>query len=438
MSWLTALGVLGGILVVLLMFGVPVALAFFGVNIIGAAIFMGGDFGIIQMIRNSTNSLINYSLAPIPLFIMMGEILLHSGIANRSIDAIERLIVKVPARMSVVCVAAGTAFTALSGSSIANTAMLGRSLLPGMLKRGYHPTLSIGPIMAAGAIAMLIPPSALAVLFGSISRISISKILIAGITPALMMAFGFLLYVILRGILRPQDAPTERIVEFKGGEKWMPFIIYVLPLSGIIIAVMGSLVAGWATPSESAALGAAASFATAACYKRVTWSMLVKTLSETAKTSGMILFIIMGSSAFGNLLDFSGATEGIVEIVAGMGAEPLFIVTAMMLVLLVLGCFVDQVSMIMLTVPIFIPVALAVKIDGIWLAIVYLVTMEMAFLTPPFGLLLFVMRGVAPAGITMKTIYKAAVPFLVIEMVVLALLVLWPEIGLWLPRILIK
>ncbi len=435
MDWISALVLLTGSLVFLLLLGLPVAITFFGVNIIGAIVFLNGEIGLIQMTRNVVTSITNYSLAPIPLFILMGEILLHSGMAFKAIDAMERLISRVPGRMAVVSVAAGTVFSALSGSSIANTAMLGRSLLPVMLQRGYHPTLSMGPIMSSGAIAMLIPPSALAVLLGSLANMSISKLLLAGITPALIMTVLFLAYITIRAKRRPQDAPSDEHVQRSFAERWVPFLVYVVPLSGILIVVVGSLVLGWATPTESAGLGVIASFIAAVSYRSLSWKGLKAMLAETAKTSTMILFIIMASTTFSQILAFSGATRGMVGLVTGAGADPLTVIFMMMVILLILGCFVDQVSMVMITVPLFIPMANAVGIDPIWLGIVYLITMEMGFLTPPFGLLLFVMKGIAPPEVTMGTVYKAAVPFVILELFVLLLMVFVPEVGLWLPNL---
>lgn len=417
------------------MLGLPVAVTFFGVNIIGAIVFLNGEIGLIQMTRNVVTAITNYNLAPIPLFILMGEILLHTGMAFKAIDAIERLITKVPGRMAVVTVAAGTVFSALSGSSIANTAMLGRSLMPVMLQRGYHPTLSMGPIMATGAIAMLIPPSALAVLVGSLAGMSISRLLLAGIIPALLMSLLFFAYIIVRAKRRPQDAPPDDPVKRTRAERWVPFLIYVVPLSGILIVVVGSLILGVATPTESAGLGVIASFIAAAGYRTLSWQAIKTTLAETAKTSTMILFIIMASTTFSQILAFSGATSGVVTLVTGFGADPLMVLVMMMVVLLILGCFVDQVSMVMITVPLFIPIAHAVGIDPIWLGVIYLITMEMGFLTPPFGLLLFVMKGIAPPEIRMATVYKAAVPFLAIEMFVLVLILIFPQIALWMPSL---
>lgn len=433
MEWIAAGVILLGTLGFFLFLSVPVAVTFFGVNIVGAIIFLGGENGLIQMTRNVITAITNYNLVPIPLFILMGEILLYTGVAFKAIDAIERLITKIPGRMSVVTVAAGTVFSTLSGSTIANTAMLGRSLLPEMLRRGYHPTLAMGPIMATGGIAMLIPPSALAVLVGSLAGMSISHLLVAGIVPAFLMAILFFGYVVMRATMRPQDAPAEEVASRTKRERWMPFLIYVLPLSGILIVVVGSLLGGYATPTEAAALGVIASFLAAGCYGRLSRKAVWETFLGTAKTSTMILFIIMASTTFSQILSFSGATSGMVALITNAGADPLLVLLAMIVVLLIMGCFLDQVSMVMITVPIFIPVANAVGIDLIWLGVIYLITMEMGFLTPPFGLLIFVIKAIAPPHISIMTVYRAACPFLVIELFVLGLIVAFPALALWLP-----
>ncbi|MBX3589667.1 MAG: TRAP transporter large permease subunit [Burkholderiaceae bacterium] len=438
MAWTDALLLLLGLLCALLMIGLPVAFAFFAVNIVGALVFLGGDAGLAQMIRNSATALTNYSLAPIPLFILMGEILLHSGVAFRAINAIEKLIARVPGRMPIVSVVGGTVFAALSGSSMANTAMLGSALLPEMLRRGYDPRIAMGPIMATGGIAMLIPPSALAVLLGSLAGMSISKLLIAGVLPALLMAALFIGYIVAVCVLDPSKAPRDDAPAARGWARFRPFAVDVLPLSVIFIAVVGSLVAGIATPTESAALGCVASALAAVGYRALDRRNLVLSLTETAKISVMILFIIVASITFAQILAFSGATDGLVSLVSASGLTPFQIVLAMVLVLLFLGCFVDQVSMLMITVPFFIPLAKAVDIDLLWLGVLYLLTMEISFLTPPFGLLLFVMKGVAPPQVTLGTVYRAAMPFLLLELLVLGLLVLFPGFGTWLPGLLVR
>jgi tripartite ATP-independent transporter DctM subunit len=438
MAWGWSMGIMLGAMCVLLMIGLPVAFSFIAVNFLGAILFLGGDAGLAQVARNSMASLTNFTLAPIPLFILMGEVLLHTGVAFRAVNAIEQMISRVPGRMPIVAVVGGTIFAALSGSSLANTAMLGSTLMPEMLRRGYHRSIAMGPIMATGGIAMLIPPSALAVLLGSLAFISIAKLLVAGIIPGLLMSVFFIAYIVARCSLDPKIAPQGERGTAKGWARWRPFLIHVMPLFLIFVVVIGSLLGGVAGPTESAALGCVASVVAAACYRALTFTNLMVSLRETTKITVMILFIIVASVTFSQILAFSGATDGFVRVIETMGAGPFATLTGMMLILLFLGCFIDQVSMVMITVPFFMPLAKLVGIDVIWLGTIYLLTMEIGFLTPPFGLLLFVMKGVAPPHFSMGDIYRAALPFLAIELAVLVLCMIFPALGTWLPSLIVQ
>lgn len=434
-DWLfTLVSMLGG-LGVLLLAGLPVAFAFLAVTTVGAYVVLGGEPGLMQLTRNMSKTLANFQLAPIPLFILMGEILFQTGLAHRAIDAIDRVITKVPGRLSVVTIFGGTIFAALSGSTIANTAMLGSTLLPNMLEKGYRPSMAMGPIMASGAIAMLIPPSALAVLVGSLAGISISKLLLAGVVPALLLALLFVLYVMGRAMVQPHVAPADDLPPMSLRERWAPFLRYVMPLSVLFVIVIGSLFAGLATPTESAALGCLGAVCVGLAYRSLNARSLAKALRETLKLSVMILFIIATSQTFSQILSFSGATRGLISLINSFDPTALTILLGMIAILLVLGCFIDQVSMLMITVPIFVPLAKALGINELLLGVVYLLTMEIGLLTPPFGLLLFVMRGVAPPQIGMGEIYRSVAPFLLIKIAVLLLLLAVPALATWLPEV---
>ncbi len=433
MEWAPALFLLLGTLIALMVTGLPVAFAFLGVNIVGAIVFLGGEIGLDQMVRNTVASVSNFSLAPIPLFLLMGEILFQTGVAFSAINAIDRLIARVPGRLSIVSVLGGTVFSSLSGSTIANTAVLGSALLPDMLKRGYHPTLAMGPIMATGSIAMLIPPSALAVLLGSLAGISIAKLLIATIIPGLLMAAAFLAYIITRCSLNPELAPAYDVAQTTLWERWKPFLIYVVPLLSIFVVVVGSILGGFATPTESAALGSVASAIAAIAYGKCTARSMLKAVSETAKISVMILFIIAGSVTFSQILAFSGATNGLLNLINGLDAGTVIVLLAMLAILLLLGAFMDQVSMMMITLPFFIPLAQTLGIDLLWFGVLMLLVMEISFTTPPFGLLIFVMKGVAPPEISLGQVYRAAFPFILLALTVLGLILLVPELATWLP-----
>ncbi|MGH8429639.1 MAG: TRAP transporter large permease, partial [Solimonas sp.] len=383
-----------GLICVLMVLGLPVALAFFLTNIVGSLIFLGGEAGIMSFVRGSMASISNFNLAPVPLFLVMGDILLRSGMAFRAIDAIDRLILRVPGRLSVVAVSGGTVFSALSGSTIATTAMLGQSLLPDMLRRGYHPSMAMGPIMAIGGVDMLIPPSALTVLLATLAsavsrdKISVSDLLIAGILPGLIMSVIFIAWIVLRCWMRPDLAPKETLPPMTRCERLRPFVIHVIPLSFIFAVVMGSMILGWASPTDSAALGCLATVVLALCYRSLTWKVVYESLKNTAVVTTMIFFIIAASTTFAQILAFSGATDGALAELAKLEMTPLVAVFMMVAVLLVLGCFMDQISMMLLTFPFFMPLANALQLDLIWLGVILLISLQIGLLTPPFGLLL--------------------------------------------------
>jgi tripartite ATP-independent transporter DctM subunit len=435
MSWqMAALLLLGGS-TVLLFLGMPVALSFVAINIVGAALFLGGDPGLLQATRNSVISVMNFSLTPIPLFILMGEILFHTGLALKVIEGVERLIRQVPGRLAVIAVVAGTVFSAISGSTIATTAMLGSLMLPVMLSRGYRPAFAAGPIMAIGAVDMLIPPSALTVLLGSLSGISISKLLIGGVVPGLMLSVAFVGYIVVAATMRPDWAPPARD-KAKTGDGWRLLILYVLPLVSIFVVVVGAMSGGWATPTESAALGALATMGLSLIYRALTFGALMKSLKGTVAITGMILFIILGATTFSQILSFSGATDGLVSAILGHGLSPLAVLAGMMALLIILGIFVDQVSMMLITLPVFMPIVQRLGIDPIWFGVLFLICMQLGLLLPPHGLLLMTMKGVAPPEVTMGDIFRAVVPYVLMSIVLLALLLWLPGIATWLPSLL--
>jgi len=435
-SWqLGALLLLGGS-TVLLFAGVPVAFSFLAVNLVGAALFLGGAVGIEQIVRNCVVAVANFSLTPIPLFVLMGEVLFHTGLALSVIEGIERLIRQVPGRLAVVAVVAGTVFSAISGSTIATTAMLGSLMLPVMLARGYHPAMAAGPIMAIGAVDMLIPPSALTVLLGSLSGISISKLLIGGVVPGLILSAAFVGYIVARVLLEPRIAPATVIEPRTGWAKYRLLVLYVLPLISIFVVVVGAMAGGIATPTESAALGAIATIGLAAAYRALSWRALIAALRGTVGISAMILFIILGATTFSQILSFSGATEGIVSAVFGRGLSPATILAGMLLLLIFLGLFVDQVSMMLITLPVFMPILQRLEIDLVWFGILYLICMQIGLLLPPHGLLLMTMKGVAPPQVTMAHIFRAVVPYILMSLLLLLLLIAFPGVATWLPALL--
>ncbi|MCC6611708.1 MAG: TRAP transporter large permease subunit [Burkholderiales bacterium] len=436
MSWQAAAWLMLGGSTVLLLLGLPVAFSFLVINLVGAWLILGGDAGMVQLARNAVQSVMNFALTPIPLFVLMGEVLFHTGLAVKVIDGIERLIRNVPGRLAVVAVVAGTVFSAISGSTIATTAMLGSLMLPVMIARGYHPVIATGPIMAIGAVDMLIPPSALTVLLGSLSGISIAKLLIGGVVPGLLLSVAFVAYIIVRVKLQPALAPATAFQKYEGWEKLRPLFQYVLPLVSIFVIVVASMSAGWATPTESAAIGALATVVLALAYRALTVNNLLQALHGTAAISGMILFIILGATTFSQILSFSGASNGLVEAITGQGFPPMVVIALMMATLIFLGVFVEQVSMMMITLPIFMPLVQKFGVDLVWFGVMYLICMQLGMLLPPHGMLLMTMKGVAPPQVTMGHIFLAVTPFIIMSVLMLALVFFAPAVAVWLPNVL--
>ena len=401
------------------------------------SLFLGGDAGLHQLVRNSGAAVVNFSLTPIPLFILMGEVLFHTGLAIKVIDGVERLIRQVPGRLAVVAVVAGTVFSAISGSTIATTAMLGSLMLPVMLARGYHPTMATGPIMAIGAVDMLIPPSALTVLLGSLSGISISKLLIGGVVPGLMLSAAFVGYIIVRVRANPALAPPTPIEERTGWAKYELLVLYVMPLISIFVVVIGAMSGGIATPTESAALGALATMALALIYRALTRRRAAQGAARHRRHLGddpvhhprrhHVL-------ADPQLLRRDRGHRH--QRFMGQGLSPFAVLAGMMLLLIFLGIFVDQVSMMLITLPVFMPIVQRLDIDLIWFGVLYLICMQLGLLLPPHGLLLMTMKGVAPPQVTMAHIFRAVVPYVGMSLILLVLLILFPAVATWLPALL--
>jgi tripartite ATP-independent transporter DctM subunit len=427
-NWGSILGLMFTAKVGLLLTALPVAFVFFIINIAGSYLIFGGTAGLEQMVRNEQLSVAQFSLVPIPLFVLMGEVLFHTGLAMKSVDAVDAVIRRVPGRLAVVALVAGTVFSAISGSTIATTAMLGSLLLPQMLERKYDQKTAIGPILAIGGVDILIPPSGLAVLLGSLAGISISGLLIGGIVPGLILSALFIGYVLLRCWINPALAPAFDDGSSRAQHPWLNLLVTVVPLIAVFAIVVVSMTQGWATPTESSALGALATILLAACYRCLTTHNLWKAFRGTLSISGSLLFIIVGATTFAQLLSFSGATSGLVALVEGSEFSQTTIMIGMLAILLILGFFIDQTSIMMITLPFYMPLLRGFGVDLVWFGILYLLCMQIGLLTPPFGLLLFVLKGVAPPGITVGTIYRAAIPYVWLTMLMMALIFVIPSI----------
>lgn len=435
MEWQLVLLFIFGGLVILMATAMPVAICFMFINMVGMFVFFGGAAGLEQLIVSIYTSLTTFLLLPVALFILMGEVMFHSGIAPLLIETVDKWLGRLPGRLGLLAVSAGTTLSTLTGTSLASTAMLGSVLVPEMERQGYKKPMSLGPILGSGGLAMMIPPSALAVLCGAIGEISIGRILIAIIIPGLLMAILYAAYIIIRCWLQPSIAPAYEVSPTPLSEKLVATVKHILPLGFIVFLVIGVIFLGVATPSEAAATGAIGTCILALVYRRLNLEVLKKTTASTLSITGMLFLIIAGARAFSQILSYSGASRGLGELATGLPVAPIAIVIAMQVIILFLGGFMDVVAIMMITLPTFVPVILTLGFDPVWFAVIFLLNIEMAGTSPPFGLGLFVMKGVAPPDTTMGDIYRAALPFLGCDLIAMVFIIAFPELTLWLPRL---
>ena len=437
LEWWLVLLLIFGALLALFATGIPIAFAFLLVNVVGVIFFWGGEAGLRQLATSITGSVMTFTLVPVPLFILMGEVMFRSGIGYILIDVLDKWLGRLPGRLGLVAVGTGTIFSVMSGVSLASTAMLGSLLVPDMEKRGYKKLMSLGPILGSGGLAIMIPPSGLAVLLAALAEISVAGILIGGIIPGLMMAILYATYIIGRCRLQPSLAPAYEVPHVPLSEKLKATVRHVLPVAFIIFMVLGLIFVGIATPSEAAATGAVAAFILAALYRRLDWEMVKKSILGTLEITVMMFMIISGARAFSQILAFSGGGSGLLNFVLSIPLAPIMVVVAMQVVLLVLGMFMSVVAVMMIAIPIMFPIIMVLGFDPLWFGVLMLLNVEMATTSPPYGLSLYVMKGVAPPDTTMGDIFRAALPFLYCDAIVMGLMIAFPIIPLWLPSIML-
>ena len=394
---------------------------------------MGGAKGVTLLLNNGFGGLTNYALVPIPLFLLMGEIFFHTGLGARMFNAIDRLLGKLPGRLSYVTVLGGTAFSTLSGSSMGSTALLGSLMVPEMTTRGYKKHMSIGPILGTGGLAIIIPPSALAVLLATLARIDVGALLIAGIIPGLILASFYIATIYIQTKIDPSAAPAYDVETLTWSQKMGLLFGDVMPMLSVMVLIVIGMVGGLITPSEAAAFGALGVLILAVLFRCLTWEAMKKSVVGALRVTLMAYLIVFGSATFSQLLAFSGASSGLIRWATSFDLAPVAMLLVMFGVLLLLGMFMEQISMMLLTVPIFFPLAASLGFDPIWFGLIILLALEISFTTPPFGLLLFVMKGVAPKDTTMREIYLSAFPYMGCSMLLVLLLILFPQLALWLP-----
>ncbi|PIC70204.1 C4-dicarboxylate ABC transporter permease [Sporosarcina sp. P18a] len=434
MEWWGVLALVFGSMFILFMIGLPIAFSFLTINIVGVIVLWNGEAGLNQLILNIFSSVSKFSLLPIPMFILMGEIMFRTGLGFKVFDAVGKWFGNLPGRLSIVAVGSGTLFSVLSGSSVASTALLGSLLVPDMQKKGYSPAMTVGPILGSAGLATMIPPTALGILLASLASIPVGHFLFAIVVPGLLLAVIFVLYIIIRCYFQPELAPAYDVEKVPLSEKLIGTVKYILPLGFIVFLLLGVIILGIATPTQSAVLGALGTIVLSYFYGGLTWAKFWDSLTGTLRSSVMIFMIIIGSTTFGQILSYTGVTQGLVQLVGNLEFPPLIVLVIIQIVLLILGCFMEPLSIMMMTLPILMPIAGTMGFDPLWFGAIMLLNMQVATITPPFGMDLFAMKAVIPKdSISMKEIYSAVVPFILLNLAIMALMIIFPSLTLWLP-----
>jgi tripartite ATP-independent transporter DctM subunit len=420
------------LLLVLLLTGMPVAFAFLAINVFGLYAFLGGHEAWLFLVNSTFEVLTSFEMLAVVFFILMGEALGILGATEILFDTADKVIGFIPARLSFVVVIAGTLFGALSGSSLGAVASIGSTFGVEMRQKGYKNAICLGPIMASGVLDMLIPPSSFAVLLATMAHIPVGKTLMGGIGPGLLLSAMCMIYILIRVLLNPGLAPIDKPAKVSLSAK-AKSVMRLLPLGFLFFMVTGTLFLGIATPTEASALGALGAFIVAALYGRLSWHGAVKAVLESGKIISMIFLIMMTSKCFSQFLAGTGIIGVMLETVAAMKISPWLMFALMQFVGIIMGMFIDGFSILMITIPIFIPILKAIGLDPLFFGIMFLINQGIGLLSPPFGMILFVMKGVCPSDVTIEEIYRSAIPYALLILASMFIVALFPQIALWLP-----
>jgi tripartite ATP-independent transporter DctM subunit len=435
MAWPLAILLIFGCLVALMVTGMPIFIAFMLTCVVGALLFWGGLAGMETLLSSVFSSVTSFVFLPVPLFVLMGNIIFESGVGTNVVDAVDKVLGRLPGRLSILAIGAGVLLGTMIGISGGSIAVLGKSLVPEMTRRGYKKPMTLGPIVASGTLAVLIPPSALAVIIGALGKVSIGKLLIAIIPPGLLVAVLFIAYIIIRCTLQPSLAPSYTVARVPVLEKISVTARYILPVGVVIFAAVGVIFMGIATPSEAAALGALACYLLAAMYRRLDWRMIKESSKATIQISIMVFMIMTASLSFSRVLVSSGAIAGLVRLSSSLTVPPMAIMIVTQIVVLFLGCFMDPASIVMISVPIFFPIIQALGFNTLWYAVILLINIQLGLITPPFGLDVYTMKALAPADVSLGDVFRSSMPFLFIGFLLMALIMVYPPLVLWLPGV---
>ena len=426
-------GIMFASMLLLMALGAPLAWAL-TICGIGSAYAIFGDGGLDLLISSTFSAMDNFLLVALPMFIFMGLVLQRSGITDDLFEMIHKLMGRLPGGLGIGTVIICALIAAMAGVSGAATVSLGIIALPAMLNRGYDKRLVTGTIMAGGALGFLIPPSVLMIIYAFLSRDSVGKLFAAGLMPGLMLATIYIIYILIRCRINPTLGPPAE-EQFTTSEKLKSLRFLIAP-GLLIFTVLGCIIGGITSPSEASAIGAFGALLIAAVQRRLSWDTLRYVMLSTTKLMGMLMWITIAAVFFSKIYVGVGAGMVVGELIEDYDLSPNIVIITMLVTYFVLGMFLDDFAIVFITVPLFVPIVRDLGFDTTWFAVLFILSMQSAYLTPPFGYNLFYMRSVAPKDVTIGDIYMSALPFVGLQILGLALVFLFPQIALWLPSLL--
>jgi tripartite ATP-independent transporter DctM subunit len=424
----------GFILMAFLVSGLPVSFALGGLAVMGT-LYVWGWNGLYMVAHAAFAHGTSFILLAVPLFLLMANILRYSGLADDLYGMVHKWMGRLPGGLAAGTIVICAIFSAMSGISSVATISMGLIALPSMLKRGYDKSMAVGCISAGGALGILIPPSIIMIIYGSMAEVSIGQLFMGGIIPGILLAMIFCAYVLIRCLLNPRMGPP---VKEKYGikEKLRSMKAVVLP-GALVTLVLGVIYTGAATPTEAAGIGAFGALMCALIQRRLSLQNFKAALLSTLSLNAMVIWIIAGAVAFTHLLAYTGVSRLIHEVILGLGLSKWMIFFCMQLMYFILGMFLDPAGIIMLTTPVFVPLVKELGFNPVWFGVIFIINMEMAYISPPFGFNLFIMKAIVPPNISMTDIYRSIVPFVVLQALCLIMCTVFPQIIMYLPHTMI-
>jgi C4-dicarboxylate transporter DctM subunit len=429
MEWWALLSLILFCLLLLIFAGVPIAFSL-GALSLTLVLFLLGTDKLMLVATTAFGQINNFALAAIPLFIFMAEIILHSGVSTDAFDMLSKWTGRLPGGLAVASQLTCTLFASVSGASTATAAAVGRIAVPEMIGRGYEKRLSCGSIAAGGALGALIPPSIYMIIYGTLVEESIGQLFIGGVVPGLMLSGMFILYIIIRCAFNPALAP--RVEGITWGERWRS-LYKVWAILFLALAMLLSIYLGIATPAEIAGVGCFLALVIGFAYRRLTWQAIKGAFLSTCRITCFIGWVLVAASLFGFVLSYLQLPQQLSQWLVDQSASPYLVIVGINIILIFLGCIMDPAGILLVTIPIFVPIIKALGFDPVWFGVMFVVNTELAQITPPLGLNLYIIKGIAPPDVSLKDILIGAAPFMILDTIGLILVILFPAIILWLP-----